>query len=108
MVLLQVITQKYLNNFFSSVFTDENLLDLPSLGNKYSGEPQSSVQVSPGSSWVDSICLNLLVLIATILVFFVRSGGSGGLLRPLFLMFRKSLEEGQLPAAWKEAIVTPI
>ena len=31
----------------------------------------------------------------------------GVLLRPLLLLFKKSLEEGQLPTAWKEAMVIP-
>ena len=31
-----------------------------------------------------------------------------GVLRPLFLLFKRSLEEGQLPTAWKEAMVIPI
>ena len=30
------------------------------------------------------------------------------LLQPLFLMFQKSLEEGQLPSSWKDATVTPV
>jgi len=31
-----------------------------------------------------------------------------GLLRPLHLLFKKSVEEGQVPISWKEADVTPI
>ena len=54
---------------------------------------------------MDLTRLNLLVPITVILEFFRRSGG---LLWPLFLLFKKSLEEGQLPTAWKEAMVIPI
>ena len=66
-----------LNNFFSSVFTDENLSDIPSLGIKYSGEPllcKSLLRVS-GGSCVDLIRLNLLVPITVILEFFGKSRG---------------------------------
>ena len=47
-----------LYSFFSSIFTNENLLDVPSLGIKYSGESLSSIQVFPECVWKQLCKLN--------------------------------------------------
>ena len=98
-----------LNNFFSSVFTNENLFDVPSLESKCLGDPLSSVHVSLDCVWKQLCNLDPC-----------KSSGPDdchprvfkevkeGLLQPLFLIFKKSLEEGQLPSSWKDATVTPI
>ena len=77
-----MIIRKYiaeiLNNFLSSVFSDEISFDIaiPSLhGNQKTCHLYKSLlSVLSESSWVDSIHLYLLVLINVILVFFGRSG----------------------------------
>jgi len=98
-----------LNNFFSSVFTNEHLLSVPSIGLKCLGEPLSCIHLSVECVWKQLCKLNPS-----------KSGGPDnchpcvfkevkeGLLQPLFLIFKRSLNEGQLPPSWKEATVTPI
>ena len=98
-----------LNNFFGSVFTNKDLSNMPSVDAKHIGEPLLSVDVSDKDVWCQLCRLSPS-----------KSGGpdgcnpqvfvevKDGLLRPLYLLFKKSLEEGQLPIPWKEADVTPI
>ena len=77
----------------SSVFTNKNLLNVPSLGLKCSGEPLSYPWIVFGNSYPS------------------KSGGPDNChprvftqvkLQPLLLIFESSLEEGQLPSSWKE------
>jgi len=98
-----------LNTFFGTVFTNEDLSNIPSLDARCNGESLLSVDISVEDVWRQLCKLNPS-----------KSGGpdgcnprvfaevKDGLLRPLYALFKKSLEEGQLPTPWKEADVTPI
>jgi len=60
-----------LNNFFSSIFINEHLLNVPSMKLKYSGKPLSCIYISlvcAGISFINSFHPNLAVLTITMLV----------------------------------------
>ena len=97
------------NEFFSSVFTKEDITELPDLPNKGVKQQLTNVTFtcddvlkllqglkpdkSPGP---DSIHPHVLKECAHELAY------------PLFRLFRKSLDEGNIPKDWKSGNVTPI
>ena len=97
------------NKFFSSVFTKEDIAELPQLPNK--GVKQQLTDVS-------FTCEDVLKLLQDL-----KPDKSPGpdmihprvlkecaheLAYPLFRLFRKSLDEGNVPKDWKSGNVTPI
>ena len=53
-------------------------------------------------SYVNFICINFVILINVILIFYMKTSF------PLILLYNKSLKQGILPNARKEAIVIAI
>ena len=99
-----------LNEFFSSVFTDEDLVNMPTPEKIYHGEsPLVDVEISadkvkkkvdamrskaaPGP---DKLCPRLLKSV------------SDQIATPLSVIFKRSLFEGVVPEDWRSANVTPI
>ena len=98
-----------LNNFFSSVFTIEDLSNIPDTFNVYAGPVLDDVDIS-----ADVIALKLASLKP-----FSAQGPDGlhpRILREaaeplsahLSLIFRHSLDTGQLPSEWKAGDIVPI
>ena len=98
-----------LNNFFSSVFTTENMSNLPSPMTTCTGTPLTNTNIeqekieakitklnSSSSPGPDKLCPRLLQGISDIISI------------PLAIIYRKSLDEGVVPQEWKRAHVTPI
>ncbi len=97
-----------LNTFFASVFTDEDLTNIPDPGN-HSNSILDNIDISE-----DDIRKRLLKLNIS------KSPGPDGLhprvlkelantiARPLMRIFQTSLTEGKLPSDWRIAHVTPI
>ena len=98
-----------LSRFFSSVFTLENIDEIPTLPIKWQGPFLEDIEITPAQ--VEQKLLHL------------RPSSSPGhdgihprvlqelaipLSRPLSAIFRKSLDEAKIPDEWKEAEVVPI
>ena len=98
-----------LNKFFSSVFTEEDVTNVPDLVNLPVIQPLDNIVFSEE---------DIRVLLVNI-----DSNKSPGpdrihprvlkecaevLKMPLFLLFRKSLDSGEIPQAWKNGYVTPV
>ena len=100
-----------LNNFFSSVFTKENLIDIPK---KYSGENSNDMLISDLRITPDAVREKIKLLKPN------KSPGpdqifphllialSEELSLPLSILFNSSIEDGELPGIWKHATVTPL
>ncbi len=98
-----------LNNFFSSVFTHEDLTNIPDFEKRNINHPSEDLYITP-----DKVKKKLRKLKPN------KSPGPDGihprvlvelvdeLAEPLAIIMNKSLEEGVLPQAWKEAQVSPI
>jgi len=98
-----------LNEFFSSVFTEERLDDMPQMEEEMCESVLSSIEVDearvrkeldglkPGKS-AGPDGMHPRVLIET----------KEEVVKPLTHIFCKSLREGTVPSRWKEAIVVPI
>ena len=98
-----------LNDFFCSVFTEENTEEIPTCEMKDIKHELGDIQITQ-----EKVLKKLKQLDTT------KSPGPDGfharflnelaeeLSEPLALIFSKSLEEGSLPTTWKDANVTPI
>ena len=98
-----------LNSFFASVFTDEDLSDVPVPDNMFDGDKLTDVVFT-----VEEVAKQLQKLNPT------KSPGPDGLhpkvlkevcneiAHPLAIIFRKSMDEGEVPKGWKVAEVTAI
>ena len=98
-----------LNNYFSSVFAQENLLSTPSFNLDKSIDPFADIEITPAVVYSKLTNLNP-----------AKASGPEGwpilslkecaceLSIPLSILFVKSLDSSTLPTAWKEACVTPI
>lgn len=98
-----------LNNFFVSVFTQENLSHIPTLPDRVFESELSHFYISP-----DEVLKKLKALKAS------KSSGPDGLhckllielkdflCEPLACIFNKSLETGEVPVQWRRAHVSPI
>ena len=98
-----------LNDYFGTVFTVEDTGSIPSLGDRCSDNYLATVAISIEDVWNQLITLNSGK----------SSGPDGchphvlrevkeGVVTPLYLIFKKSLEDGKLPTPWKDAIVTAL
>ena len=99
-----------LNSFFSSVFTDEDLEDMPTPETLYHGDsPLHNTDITPekvkkkidamranAAPGPDKLCPRLL------------KGVSELICTPLSTIFKKSIDEGVVPDDWRTANVTPI
>ena len=99
-----------LNVFFTSVFTEEDLVNMQTIEPIYTGEsPLSSTQFSAGlvkekivklrssaAPGPDKICPKLLQGVVDVIC------------QPLAIIYARSLEEGVVPKDWRCANVTPI
>ena len=98
-----------LNNFFSSVFTKENLETLPEVTDKEVLSDIEDIVIS------ESEVLKLLKELDAskamgpdnINPFLIKSMAEV-FVKPLTLIFQQSVSSGIVPAAWKEARITPI
>ena len=98
-----------LNSFFTSVFTRENVDDIPGIDQYGFSEPLSDISISS-----DQIYEQLKLLKPS------KSAGPDGMhpiflketaaeiCKPLCSIFRKSLDEGLLPGDWKVGNVKPV
>ena len=98
-----------LNDYFGTVFTVEDTGSVPSLGDKCSDNYLATVTICIEDVWKQLTTLNP-----------GKSGGPDGchphvlrevkegVVTPLYLIFKKSLEDGKLPAPWKDASVTAL
>ena len=98
-----------LNTYFTSVFTRENLDNIPNMKSKLSNSPPIIVEFTP-----ETVLKKLNRLKIT------KSAGPGGyhprilselaqsIKLPLSIIFTRSYEESCLTIAWKEAHITPI
>ena len=98
-----------LNNYFSSVFAQENLLSTPSFNLDKSIDPFADIEITPAVVYSKLTNLNP-----------AKASGPEGwpilslkecaceLSIPLSILFVKSLDSSTLPTAWKEACVTLI
>ena len=98
-----------LNDYFGTVFTVENTESIPSLGDRCSDHRLATVTITIEDVWNKLVTLNPGK----------SSGPDGchphvlrevkeGVVTPLYLIFMKSLEDGKLPAPWKDANVTAL
>ena len=98
-----------LNEFFSSVFTDENLENIPEGTSVYLGEYLNNFEITPEAVHEKLMKLNpgktpgpdqwhplFLRSIADLISL------------PLSILFQKSLQEGILPSEWSRACITAI
>jgi hypothetical protein len=98
-----------LNQFFSSVFTDEDLNSIPDIEERPVGSYLTGFEIHE-----EEVLMRLVVLNTN------KSRGPDGfrprllkesatvLAGPLTVFFQKNLNEGTLPSDWKEAQVTPL
>ena len=97
-----------LNKYFASVFTREDLASMPTLDNKHEDPQLRDIIIDE-----EIVKKKLLKLNST------KSAGPDGfprvlaetaglIAKPLSIIFRKSLDEGNLPMDWKVATVIPI
>ena len=98
-----------LNKYFASVFMREDLASMPTLDNKHEDPQLRDIIIDE-----EIVKKKLLKLNST------KSAGPGGfhprvlaetaglIAKPLSIIFRKSLDEGNLPMDWKVATVIPI
>lgn len=98
-----------LNDYFSSVFTEEDTGDIPTLEKKHHGTPLTDIEITP-----EKVKNKLPKLKKT------KSAGPDGfhprILRecseaiciPLSTIFQKSFRSSKLPSAWKDGNVIPI
>ena len=98
-----------LNRFFTSVFTEEDLENIPTLEDRYHGPPLENIIITP-----EMITQKLKKLKTS------KSPGPDGfhprvlmetaeeLSVPLTILFRKSLQAAELPEDWKIGEITPI
>ena len=92
-----------LNTFFTSVFTKEDLNDIPDFNDNYNGHCIINIQFSEKD--IEEILKTLKV---------TKSPGPDNihpripkelanvLAKPLYLLFRKSIDTGKLPISWKD------
>ena len=98
-----------LNNFFTTVFTKENLETLPEVTDRVVESNLENIVIS------DTEVLKLLRELDAsksmgpdnVHPFLVKSLADV-FVKPLTLIFQKSLSSGTLPTAWKDARITPI
>ena len=98
-----------LNDFFASVFIRENTRDIPDFDKRYNGMPVTEINVTKDKVLKDLKSLNVS-----------KSMGPDGchprilketaeiIHEPLYEIFKKSFEEGEIPKIWKDANVSSI
>ena len=97
------------NQFFSSVFTKENSANIPLMSDKLVNQPVVDISFtyddvlklllnlkSDKSPGPDSIHPRVLKECAYVLAY------------PLFILYRKSMDEGNIPSDWKSGHITPV
>ena len=98
-----------LNDYFGTVFTVEDTGEVPSMGDKSLDNCLTTVVILIEDVWHQLAILNP-----------GKSGGldgchphilrevKEGVVTPLYLIFKKSLEDGELSKPWKDALVTAL
>ena len=97
------------NTFFTSVLTKEDLNDIPEFNASYNGHCIINIQFSENdieeilkalkvtkSPGPDNIQPRILKELANVLA------------KPLYLLFRKSIDTGKLPNSWKDAHISSV
>ena len=98
-----------LNDFFTTVFTKENLETVPEVTDRNVQENLENIVISEVE-----VLKQLKELDTTISMGpdncnpFLLKSMAEVFVKPLTILFRKSLSSGTLPAAWKDARITPI
>ena len=98
-----------LNDYFATVFVTEDTTNMPSLGGICLGNCLTEIIIYIEDAWNQLLALNPSK----------SSGPNGchscvlreireGIVTPLYLIFKKSLEGGKVPTAWKDASVTAL
>ena len=104
-------TTTILNSFFASVFTTEDLSDIPQIPAAQLNNDKilSCISVTEGdvSKCIDKIKVNKSPGADTISPHILKEA-KGELIKPLCSLFNKSLQDGSMPDEWKLANVTPI
>ena len=105
-------TSNEFNNYFASVFTAENMRDIPDPAPTFQGsESEKLTDIEFGIEDVKRVLSKLRADKASgvdeLLPRFL-SGIQETLAYPLYVMWRKSLNEGVVPEDWKRANVTPM
>ena len=99
-----------LNEFFSSVFTDEDLGDIPVPDQAYRGnEPLMDIEITEEKvkKKIESLRLGAAPGPDGITPRLIKTL-SDSLTSPLAMLFRRSMSEGIVPEDWRIANVTPI
>ena len=86
-----------LNDFFASVFTREYTRDIPDFDKRYNSIPVTEINVTKDKVLKDLKSLNVS-----------KSMGPDGCHGPLYEIFKKSFEDGEIPKVWKDANVSSI
>ena len=98
-----------LNTFFSSVFTEEDISEIPSLGKRYKNDPLGHLHITPAMvlKKLNKLKVN-------------KSAGPDGIhprvlketaesiCIPLAIIFNKSIHEESVPQPWKDAHITAL
>ena len=99
-----------LNDYFATVFVTEDTTNMPSLGDVCSGNCLTEITISIDDVWNQLLALNPSKYggpdeCHPRVLEEVREG-IASFATPLYLIFKRSLEEGKVPTAWKDASVT--
>jgi ribonucleases P/MRP protein subunit RPP40 len=103
---------KVLNDYFATVFTDENMDNMPEpSGREREGKKSSIEWIEMTEKKVEmaigELKANKAAGVDELESNYIKSC-SEGLTRPLKILFEKSLREGEIPHEWKEANVAAI
>lgn len=98
-----------LNAFFCSVFTKENLEDIPELENKEVKEALGAIEINEEDvvKKLKALKINKSPGPDELHPRVLREAAEE-LAKPVTLLFQQSIQEGKLPQIWKDANVTPL
>ena len=98
-----------LNEFFSSIFTDEDIVDLPTFQDRHNNVLLENVEIKEEDVYEYLKALNASKSPGPDgLHPRVLKEGSKELTIPFTILYRKSLSDGVVPKEWKDAHLTPI
>ena len=103
---------KILSEYFSSVFTEEDLVRMPQTGENVRGCKSKSIEwievTEEKVEWaIGNLKANKAAGVDELESSFIKKS-KDGLIRPLKIIFERSLKDGQIPREWKEANVAAV